>query len=191
MSIFRTTAYLRTIFLILPIGISLTYHGISEFFDGKANLIRHHGIVIVAEERRIYNKNAKSQMNAFCIKIKGSNINFHTFILDKIDVLKTNVNKEDTISLWTKKNSFRIEKLEKGDLILVPYYHGTWFLLISVIIGLTISIFSVGYLIKHPTDLLGGTAKEKAQDKARKKEEAIKAEHYKPVKTKYDHLIGM
>jgi hypothetical protein len=156
MGFFDRTSYLRALLILLPFGLIGLYFGITGLIEKESDLVKYEGVISRAKVDNMYDNLVEKYSKAYQIELKGVEPIFRTYITKHIEVLEPSVNIGDKVTLWTRKNSHEIIKLEFNDKLLIPFNPTTWMDILILIIGIIFSTLSVAYLIKHPEDLWGG-----------------------------------
>lgn len=157
MSIFDKTRYLRTLFVLLPMGIAFTYWGIEGVTKSADDLPYTKGVVLEARMEGVYDKTCKCYKNTLLIYLQGHESPYKTTIVKKIDVLDPVLSKGQNIEIWTwdKTDDNQIEQVKLNDELIVPYNRTTGLYLGTLAVGLSLIILCVFYIIKSPEDLFG------------------------------------
>jgi len=157
MSIFDKTRYIRTLFVLLPLGITFTYLGIEGVTKSADDLPYIKGIVLEAKMEGLYDKTCKCYKNTLLIYLQGHKSPYKTTIVKKIDALDPVLARNQNIEIWTwdKSNDNQIEQVKLNGELIVPYNRtiGLYFGVLTV--GLGLFILCLFYIIKSPEDLFG------------------------------------
>ncbi len=157
MSIFNKTRYLRSIFILIPVGIMLLYFGYEGVTKKIEDFPYHKGVVQDYKLGQKYFKDCECRTKTFFIYIKQKDFPYITTIQNHIEILKSNINESDSIEIWTwdKTNYNEIEQVKLNGKLIIPYKKTIGLYVAFLIIGIGLLILCVFYILNSSEDFFG------------------------------------
>lgn len=157
MSIFDKTRYIRTLFILLPLGLAFFYWGIKGLNRSIEHLPYTQGIVEKHKKRLMYFESCECDVETFLIYVKGIKPPFVTSIKKYREILDSVVSVGDSIEIWTEdfKSENQIEQVKLNGQLVIPYNKTTDLYIGLSVIGVGLIILCIFYIIKSPEDLFG------------------------------------
>lgn len=148
--------YIYAVLSGIPIGLILLIFGFKGVTINEDKLFKETGII----------KDIRIENIDLIIQIRKSKNIYNTAIPEHISIIEDNLEKGDEITIYKRRgrNSLNfIEKLEKNGKVLIEFDKAPLIPLVSLILGLIITIAGIVYLIQNFSDLFGAD-EEKMED---------------------------
>jgi len=156
MGFFDKTLYLRTFFIILPIGIAITYASYKALRipSGLDGLNYNKGVISHIEVKNDFEPGNKTKQELLVLYIANDNTQYFRDVNYLPDSLINNAIKGDSIEVWSN-NSGRFWQLKVNGQMLLKYKSGSvlWFYGLFLF-GVATIVLAVYYLIKSMRDYL-------------------------------------
>ena len=166
MGFFDKSLYLRTFFVILPIGIAITYASYQAIStpSGLEGLNYNSGLLSFFEVKNDYEPNSNKKQKLIVLNINNDKTNYFRAIDYVPDTLVEYLSKGDSIEIWSN-SSGRFWQLKSNDQMLLKYKSGSvlWFYGLFLF-GIGTIVIAVLHLIKGRGDLFGGKKKEEEDE---------------------------
>lgn len=157
MSIFDKTRYLRTLFILLPLGLAFFYWGIKGLNRSIENLPYTQGVVQKYKKKLMYFESCECDVEASLIYVKGIKPPFVTSIKKYREILDSAVRVGDSIEIWTEdfRSENQIEQVKLNGQLVIPYDKTTDLYIGLSVFGAGLIILCIFYILKSPEDLFG------------------------------------
>ncbi len=158
MSIFDKTRYLRTLFILLPIGIGFAYWGIDGLTKKVEDLPCTKGIISEVKMGSYYYETCKCNLPTLFIYLENTKAPFITKISKHIEILKASkIEEGDRIEVWTwdKTDDNRIKQVNINGNIIIHYNRTIDLYLVFLVVGLGLVVLCIFYVLNSSEDLFG------------------------------------
>lgn len=152
------TRYIRALFVLLPMGIFFTYHGLDGLLKSPDDLPYTKGIVSEVKLGSRYSERCKCRLKTYFIYIEGYNTPFITSITQKIEAItEIEIKKGDAVEIWVwdKTKDNLIEQLIINGEMIIPYNRTLLLYSGFLVVGLVLVVICIGYLKSSASDLFG------------------------------------